>query len=1398
MPKPLQAGLLLATGAGLVATLNVLFPTRLMQTLGFVVALAAVVALIYLAYHKILLPLWDKRKANPFTKAVSQNAGAAPQSISDPAKRARLDDLRKAFETGIDKYKQAGKNIYSVPWYLVVGEPGSGKTEAVRHSGIGFPPGLQDPLQGAGGTLNMNWWFSNPAVLLDTAGRLMFEEAAPGHTTEWQELLKNLVRFRPNCPINGMLLFIPADSVIRDTSDAIERKAARIAAQLDATQRALGIRFPVFVVISKCDLINGFRDFFDSVDDPSLQHQMLGWSNPASLDTPFRPEMVEDHLTQVRDRLIRRRQIMLEDPVHSEDSSARRADQVDALFSFPESMMQIAPRLRKYLEMIFVSGEWSNKPLFPRGIYFTSSMREGSALDAELAEALGVSIESLPEGKVWERERAYFLRDLFMSKIFKERGLVTRAGNVRKAQQRRRAMLLGSGILTALILIGLSFFSTLTYKSSVGNAVKLWSRLAEETKGGNAELYQAIEYQTAGPKYSANSPLKKGDPDLVSTLEDIARNVKDEPIRVPVIFRVASGLTGDVERRRLDAARSYFTGMVVRPGIVAALARFSAARAAGEKPFTSDEATTALSQLVRGASLAEEKPEWASNADRMIDADSLYLFALGPASAADATPTGEAGGEADSPRKKYETRGQEQFKKVHDALFGARGDWPRWMRVAMPDDARRTLDDAKGPITTFLDWWQDQAGGTTGELAQLAALKAAMEEFDRAEAELLKINEDVNDKGREVRDMRQYGERIGNVWPGRYRAVDEARNRLTAAAKATKADEGKSGEDLREQARKAVADAASRQFRLVQDEAGPGDDAGREPAAPRGKLLKTAWGKLNGSIKQAADALVGEGESGFDTMVSRHLAIAATGAARPMYFDLRADAYKAVDGVVSSAAEAKAPEFGQVSERMKAAVDAVIKATDESGGLLGTLAGTELKPFKRAKELAGSVARLAGGAWLNRLIEAALTASPVTAEKVAEVIASKVTPELESGDGNRFPSIPMTAMQGGSFDREYHPKAAKLAFDDWAAIESAMLVGPDSAALSALDGKSLATRAEPTRESWRAYAQEYMGYWTARVPLERARVSDANWAEFHRGLGNVRANMLPSRSGVNALWQMMRDAVLIVPVTIGSEARTASLTQLDGEIKLLKDGGTWDFASDAMKKWLDLGEGPSGARGALLNVPCDDLKAKYFVAYPGKERDAEAGRFYWNSLFLAGLTSLGNDTLQNATAALTKLTDQAAFPVCREVPGVRVLQATDIANALAWARELPEAAKDRGQMIRQGCEADRPQIDERLRRLTGKGFLDASGERWLERVRPVLEFLGAQQRMDCEVSRASAQAQSDVDGGFSGMAFGVKVDLGDGIGPRDFWQRVADDRQPILAGKDWTVAVPGARSIRFI
>jgi type VI protein secretion system component VasK len=202
-----------------------------------------VLALLFL--YGVFVRMARRRRAGPLEQALVRNTAATLRGISEPARRVVLDDLRKKFESGVAKFRAAGKNLYSLPWYLIVGEPGSGKTECIRRCNVGFPPGLQDATQGAGGTINMNWWFTNHAVILDTAGRLVFEELGAGKSSEWDEFLRLLTRARPNAPINGLILVIPADSLITDSADAIERKAQQIALQFDHVQRSLGVRFPV-------------------------------------------------------------------------------------------------------------------------------------------------------------------------------------------------------------------------------------------------------------------------------------------------------------------------------------------------------------------------------------------------------------------------------------------------------------------------------------------------------------------------------------------------------------------------------------------------------------------------------------------------------------------------------------------------------------------------------------------------------------------------------------------------------------------------------------------------------------------------------------------------------------------------------------------------------------------------------------------------------------------------------------------------------------------------------------------------------------------------------------------------------------------------------------------------
>ena len=577
-------------------------------TVAVIVGIGVLFAVVLLGIYSYLLKRRQEARTAALGGELQQNSQATPSAISDPARKARLEDLRKRFQQGLDKFKAVGKDLYKLPWYVVIGEPAAGKSEAIRHCDVGFPPGMQDDFQGVGGTINMNWWFTNYSVILDTAGRLLFEEVAPGTTSEWKEFLGLLRKHRPNCPINGLLLVIPADSLVKDSEKRIEERAGVIARKLENIQRELDIRFPVYVVIAKCDLLNGFREFFEDVGDPAAQRQMLGWSNPDAIDTPFALEKMDEHLRTVVERLRRRRLNLLEDPV-AENPDQRRTDEVDRLYAFPNSISLITPSLRRYLSTIFIESEWSTRPLFLRGIYFTSSLREGSELDQELAQAIGVSVDELPSGRVWERETSLFLRDLFVEKIFREWGLVTRATNTLRMLRRRKLAIFGFGGLALAVFLFLSLLGYRAMKDSIGHQSGYWLRASEGWSPQN-EWMPIVTPTEAGFHYNGNEPIGRGTGSKTRDLFDGAgkslvefhaalRNFTGSQLRIAPIFRPFYRLTGSLGEEKRRAQRIVFEGGVVKPLVEAARSKISSAAPPSRDPKLEAIEANALVGLIR-------------------------------------------------------------------------------------------------------------------------------------------------------------------------------------------------------------------------------------------------------------------------------------------------------------------------------------------------------------------------------------------------------------------------------------------------------------------------------------------------------------------------------------------------------------------------------------------------------------------------------------------------------------------------------------------------------------------------------------------------------------------------------------------------------------------------------
>jgi len=344
-----------------------------------------------------------------------------------------------------------GSYLYELPWYVFIGAPGSGKTTALVNSGLSFPladkfgPGA---IRGIGGTRNCDWWFTDDAVLIDTAGRYTTQDS---HQTEdkgaWEGFLGLLKKVRPRRPLNGVFLTVSVSDLLARNAEARSALAASIRARLLELDTRLATRLPVYVVVTKSDLLYGFGEYFEDLGKEQ-RAQVFGFTLPPEEGTQieekglaavFEREFALLH-GRIDDGLLQRMQ--------RETDGTRRA----AIFGFPAQFGAIGPVLSDLLDQVFTGSRFAQPP-WVRGVYFTSGTQEGSPIDrvmGSLARSFGLERAILPPQK--GSGRSYFLTSLLRDVVFPEQRL---AGADIRLERRRHALRMAGIASMSLLTVGL-------------------------------------------------------------------------------------------------------------------------------------------------------------------------------------------------------------------------------------------------------------------------------------------------------------------------------------------------------------------------------------------------------------------------------------------------------------------------------------------------------------------------------------------------------------------------------------------------------------------------------------------------------------------------------------------------------------------------------------------------------------------------------------------------------------------------------------------------------------------------------------------------------------------------------------------------------------------------------
>jgi len=403
------------------------WPTRLALVL---------VALLVWAVANLLLELRRGRRDAALAAGVA--AGTAEEAA------ALRDKLTVALQL-LKRNRRSRGYLYEQPWYAIIGPPGAGKTTALLNAGLHFPLAAEmgkGALSGVGGTRLCEWWFTEEAVLIDTAGRYTTQDSNEAvDRAGWTAFLDLLHRTRPRQPLNGVIVAIAVSDVARASAAEREAHARAIRQRIREMETRLGVRIPVYAVFTKADLIAGFTQFFDDFDE-AQRAQVWGTTFAFATDAsgPVAGFAVEFRA------LVERLNLRLFERLQTESNVDRRS----LIAPFPSQVASLEQPLVEFLQAAF-AGTPQDPALLLRGAYLTSGTQEGTPIDrllGTMARSFGLDQRSVPSMRP-DQGRSYFLNKLLREVIFGEAMLIAR----NPAAERRRAVARVVGFAGAALVV---------------------------------------------------------------------------------------------------------------------------------------------------------------------------------------------------------------------------------------------------------------------------------------------------------------------------------------------------------------------------------------------------------------------------------------------------------------------------------------------------------------------------------------------------------------------------------------------------------------------------------------------------------------------------------------------------------------------------------------------------------------------------------------------------------------------------------------------------------------------------------------------------------------------------------------------------------------------------------
>ncbi|MCP3927357.1 MAG: hypothetical protein GY714_32775 [Desulfobacterales bacterium] len=355
------------------------------------------------------------------------------------------DNMSRRFKKLLETLKKSelrkkGDPLSVLPWFLIMGPSKSGKTSSFQYGKMEAPSFDDMATQSDG----YNWLLYNKGIVIDTPD-IDFSSVDNISKKEWNTLLSLLRKQKSSEPLNGIVVTVSYDKLNNSDESHLYDIGKTYQARITETMKLLKVRVPVYILVTKCDLMEGFEQWCEILPTSSLD-QPMGFAVKEEIDDipSMVTESIDSIVSHVKDLILK--------GIQSDTKNEK-------LLRLPGGIDKLKEKLISFGAGIFQNNPYQESPI-ARGIYLS-----------------GISSENLINK---DQRTGLFLKQFYNNILPADRKMISTLSSAEKAEALTKKYIMGGwsvAFIALILLLSSVYFSNISYlekivKESAGQFVE--------------------------------------------------------------------------------------------------------------------------------------------------------------------------------------------------------------------------------------------------------------------------------------------------------------------------------------------------------------------------------------------------------------------------------------------------------------------------------------------------------------------------------------------------------------------------------------------------------------------------------------------------------------------------------------------------------------------------------------------------------------------------------------------------------------------------------------------------------------------------------------------------------------------------------------------------------------